>query len=331
VTGSKHSGIGSWGHSRITIRNNLIEHSGASTKYDHGIYVTGRGLVVTGNVVRHNSACGITVTTQGLARSTVSGNLIYDNLINLFLEGDAGSVAVTNNTLLNTTTNPALPYSIDEIRSYGPNSIAAWSGNRVESSVSGASLDGISSASVADYSKAVSLILPLPPTVPDRRAPAANVTDSGPDAGRQMVVVTYNHNESLALPNIGPDNVVIKGPGGYSAPAQALAMLRMDHTSRTLSVMYYLTPPAGGWTSANNGSYDVYLQANQVCDLAGNYAAAGKLTKSFIIHINPATAQASDQKRNPMSIGPSGPTGLNGPPGPPGRESSGRSHGYGGP
>jgi len=87
VTGSKCTGIGSWGHKHVTIQNNLIEHDGTSTRYDHGIYATGKGLVVTGNIVRHNSACGIDMTTQGPAQSTLSGNLIYDNLINLFLEG----------------------------------------------------------------------------------------------------------------------------------------------------------------------------------------------------------------------------------------------------
>jgi hypothetical protein len=65
--------------------------------------------------------------------------------------------------------------------------------------------------------------------------------------------------------------------------------------SRTLRVTYSLAPPAGGWTPANNGTYDVYLQANQVSDLAGNHAPYGKMSKSFVIDIKAATAQARVQ------------------------------------
>jgi len=196
-----------------------------------------------------------------------------------------GSVAVTNNTLLNTTDNSKLLSSIDEIRTYGPNTIAVWSGDRVESSISGSSLDGIASNSEADYSKALSLILPPLPTAQDRTAPTANVSDSGSYAGHQMVMVTYSDNQSLSLPDICESNVVIKGPGGYNAPAHAVAQMRMTGNSRTLAVMYYLTPPEGGWTSANNGTYNVYLQPNQICDLTGNYALPGKLSKSFRLTI----------------------------------------------
>jgi hypothetical protein len=322
VTGSALSGIGSWGHSHITLLDNLVENDGTSTRFDHGIYLSGNWLVVTGNIVRHNSGCGITTTSYILAPSTISGNLVYDNLANLLFEGDTGSLTLTNNILLAPTNNPSLIYDIDGIRVYGTDVIGVWSGNRVECSISGSSLDGIESNNMADYSTALSRILPLAPTAQDRTAPTATVTDSGPYNSDQMVMVTYIDNQSLNLAKISPNNVIIKGPGGYSAAPQAIAGMQMSKNSRTLVVMYDLAAPAGGWTSAKSGKYTVYLQANQISDLAGNYALPGKLAKSFVIHIDPATAQARVQKQNPLSIGPAGPTGLDGPPG---RASSGRS------
>jgi hypothetical protein len=280
VTGGKHTGIGVFGHDGTVVRNNLVEHNGSDPRLDHGIYAGGTGLVVSGNVVRYNSGSGIQMSNDPV-NCTISGNLVYGQKTepNLLFSGrppNAGNT-VTNNILLD---DPA-----GGILVYGSNPFGVWSGNRVAPSTRGDSLDSISSDNVADYSKALAIILPSEPTVTDRTAPAADVSDGGPYAGRQMVMVTYTDNQSLALPKIGPNNIVVKGPEGYSAAAQAVAIMEMIPNGRTLVVMYYLTPPKDGWTSANDGTYDVYLQANQVCNLAGNYAAAGKMSKSFRLTI----------------------------------------------
>jgi hypothetical protein len=73
---------------------------------------------------------------------------------------------------------------------------------------------------------------------------------------------------------------IINGPGGYSAPAQGVAIMQLMNAD-TLVVVYDLTPPAGGWTAANDGTYTVSLQSNQVADLAGNYALPGTLPGTF--------------------------------------------------
>ncbi len=51
--------------------------------------------------------------------------------------------------------------------------------------------------------------------------------------------------------------------------------------SQTLTVIYYLTPPAAGWTSANTGHYTVSLRSNQVGDAVGNYAPTGTISGGF--------------------------------------------------
>jgi hypothetical protein len=53
----------------------------------------------------------------------------------------------------------------------------------------------------------------------------------------------------------------------------------------TLEVTYYVAPPKGGWASANNGTYQVYLQAGQIGDQTGNYAPSGMISGGFNVTI----------------------------------------------
>ena len=273
VTGSKLSGIDESGNNNDTIQNNLIEYNGTSTQSDNGIYAYGSGLVISGNIVRHNSGSGIQLPSNP-QNYTISGNLVYGQQSQadmLFSGTTSCGNNVTNNTLLDSATGGIL--------AYGPNPVATWSGDRVEPAISGASLDSISSNNVADYANALALILqPLATT--DVTPPTAKVTDSGVYAGNQMVMVTYTDDQSLALSRLSLGNVTITGPGGYSAPAQSIALTWITN-SRTVTVMYTLAPPSGGWTTNNNGSFSMSLQSGQICDLAGNYAAAGVMSGSF--------------------------------------------------
>jgi hypothetical protein len=276
VIGCKHTGIGVFGHNYTVVQDNLVEHDGTDPSLDHGIYAGGTGLVVIGNVVRYNSGGGIQMDHNPV-NCTISGNLVYGQKTepDMLFSGDLLNAAntVTNNILLDDRAGAIL--------AYGPNSFGVWSGNQVDPAVSASSLNSITSNNVADYSRALSLILPVQSAAQDRTAPTAIVSDGGAYVNWQMVMVTYSDNQSLAWSKISPSNVIIKGPGGYSAAAQSVSIMEMTPNGRTLEVMYYLTPPKGGWTSANNGKYSVYLQANQIGDLAGNYASSGAISGGF--------------------------------------------------
>jgi hypothetical protein len=166
---------------------------------------------------------------------------------------------------------------------YLNNPVGLWSSNVVEPAIKASSLNSITSNIVADYSAGLSAILPRS-SISDRTPPTAKVIDSGIYAGNQMVEVAYTDNVALAPAKINPNNVIIKGPGGYSAPAMSVAYMLLTD-SRTLVVMYNLAPPSAGWTFANSGQYSVSLQSNQICDLAGNYSAAGTISGGFSIAI----------------------------------------------
>ena len=99
VTGSKYTGIGSWGHNYTIVQNNLVEYNGTSTQLDHGIYMSGYGLVVSGNIVRHNSGLGIDLA-YNVQNCTISGNLLYGQQSGMNF-GFSGTLVNTNNTVTN--------------------------------------------------------------------------------------------------------------------------------------------------------------------------------------------------------------------------------------
>ena len=285
VTGSKGSGISAYHRNNITIQNNLIESNGSSARYTHGIYAGGSGLIVSGNVVRHNSGVGIQMS-RNPRNSTISGNLVYGHQAqaDILFSGSAKGATntVTDNTLLDSI--------VGGIMVYGPNTIKVWSGNVIEPAVKGVSLDSISSNDVADYAKALSLILPAPATPQDQTAPTAKAFDSGLYAGKRMVLIRYSNNQPLAVPLVNQGNLLIKSDKGYNAPPQGVAYMLLKD-SRTLEAMYYLTPPIGGWTSADNGTYSVFLQADQIGDPAGNVAPPGQIGQfNILLPVQPASS-----------------------------------------
>jgi parallel beta-helix repeat protein len=278
VSGSRCTGISAYNRNNVTIQNNLIENNGTSTRFTHGIYAGGAALTVNGNVVRHNSGVGIQMSSNP-QNCTVSGNLVYSHQSQtdmLF----SGTVTGANNTITN---NILLDSAVGGIMVYGSNTIKVWSGNVVEPTIKGTSLDSINSNNVADYSKALSLILPAPATTSDQTAPAAKVFDSGLYAGKRMVLIRYRGKQSLALHLINQGNVTVKNAqAGYSASTQAVAYMLLKD-SRTVEVMYNLTPPVLGWAPVDSGTYNVFLQANQIGDLSGNFVPAGQIGQFNIL------------------------------------------------
>lgn len=289
VTGSKGSGIfaGAIDYTMLNtiIQNNLIENNGTSWG-THGIYADGYGLIVSGNVIRHSSGYGIQLYPS-VQNSTVTGNLVYGEQFeaDAVIEGPTGSNTFTNNILL------ASGNSSSGVEDWGPNAFAVWSGNRIETTISGNSLDSIKSNNVADYTAALAAIMPSS-AVPGKSTPVGNVFDTGWNASTQAVWVRYSDTQALSLQRLSPSNVIVKGPGGYSASPQSILYIHVVDT-RTVEVVYALTPPKGGWTSANTGAYTVSLQASQISNVTGNYAPAGVMPRGFSLAIAPTVKPAA--------------------------------------
>ncbi|HEX8916162.1 MAG TPA: Ig-like domain-containing protein, partial [Humisphaera sp.] len=122
-------------------------------------------------------------------------------------------------------------------------------------------------------------------TPPTATASAAGVAAPG---GTATITVSYADNVGLAPSTIDSNDLQVTGPNGYSA----LAVLQsVTGTGAGRTAVYVAPAPAGGWKSANNGTYTVALRAGQVTDAAGNAAPAAALaTFGVALETTPPTA-----------------------------------------
>ncbi|MBI2929916.1 MAG: right-handed parallel beta-helix repeat-containing protein [Verrucomicrobia bacterium] len=84
------------------IENNLIEFNGSHVQYDHGVYADGEGLVICGNVVRHNASYGLhlypSIKNSVIANNVVHGQVRRRGIIVACPKG-GGRNRIVNNTV----------------------------------------------------------------------------------------------------------------------------------------------------------------------------------------------------------------------------------------
>jgi Beta xylosidase C-terminal Concanavalin A-like domain len=86
----------------------------------------------------------------------------------------------------------------------------------------------------------------------------------------------YRDATAVRASSLDNTDVRVTGAKGFSQLARLVSVnTASDRTSRTAT--YRITPPGGTWDTADNGSYTVALQANQVSDTSGNMSAATAL------------------------------------------------------
>jgi len=85
------------------IENNLIEFNGSHIQFDHGIYADGDGLLLRGNVVRHNASYGLHLY-PALKNSVIVNNLVYGQVrrrgIIVACPEGGGQNQIVNNTVV---------------------------------------------------------------------------------------------------------------------------------------------------------------------------------------------------------------------------------------
>lgn len=101
----------------------------------------------------------------------------------------------------------------------------------------------------------------------DREAPTANLLSINPNT-RDLTIV-YRDNVAINSATIDDNDLQVTGPGGTALVTRVIAN---DSSGNTRTVTYRIQPPGGGWDNADNGSYRIALQANQVSDSSGNFA-----------------------------------------------------------
>jgi hypothetical protein len=120
--------------------------------------------------------------------------------------------------------------------------------------------------------------------IPDREAPTANLFSI--DSNRDFTV-TYRDNAGINSASISDNDVQVKAPNGALLNTRIIANASTNGIIQT--VTYRITPPGGSWDNADNGSYSLTLQANQVSDSSGNFAGT-KLLGNLDVNIAPRPA-----------------------------------------
>jgi Divergent InlB B-repeat domain/Metallo-peptidase family M12B Reprolysin-like/Viral BACON domain len=104
---------------------------------------------------------------------------------------------------------------------------------------------------------------------------AADLTQSGQTTAQ--FAVTYSDDVAVDVSTIDSNDVRVTGPNGFDQLAQFVS-LNLGGNGMPRTATYSVAPAAGGvWSPADNGSYAVFMETNQVGDTEGAWVAAGRL------------------------------------------------------
>jgi hypothetical protein len=108
-------------------------------------------------------------------------------------------------------------------------------------------------------------------TVPTASLSATSLTTGG--GSTYDFAVTYSDDVAVNVSSFDNNDIRVTGPNGFNQLATLVSRSSPDNgTPRTAT--YRITAPGGTWDNADNGTYSIALQANQISDTAGNTAAA---------------------------------------------------------
>jgi len=121
-------------------------------------------------------------------------------------------------------------------------------------------------------------VLILPATTfaidPEAHAMPMGVTTAG--GTLYTFPVTYTDDGAVEVSSFGNSNLRIIGPGGFNVFGAYVNV--DDNTSGTPRIATYaFFPPGGSWDAADNGTYNIEMQPDEVFDIIGNPVAPGNI------------------------------------------------------
>ncbi|HEY9639068.1 MAG TPA: DUF4347 domain-containing protein, partial [Coleofasciculaceae cyanobacterium] len=204
-------------------------------------------------------------TTTALATTTPSLDLNSGSAVNAWVDynaiNDRLDVYLSQSTVKPTTAS--LSYTIDLASVVGSQAFAGFS----------AGTGGLSNAQdIENWQLTTSGgTPPTDSTAPTASLAATNVTTAGSNG--YTFNVTYSDATAVKVASLDNSDIRVTGAGGFNQLATLVSVNPTgDGTPRTAT--YRINPPGGTWDSADNGSYAVALQANQVSDTSNNTTAA---------------------------------------------------------
>lgn len=89
--------------------------------------------------------------------------------------------------------------------------------------------------------------------------------------------VVYSDETALDSASIDSNDVRVTGPNGFSQLA-TLVTVEANADNSSVTATYRINAPGGSWDEADNGTYTVAVQANEVADTSGNMVAPMSVT-----------------------------------------------------
>lgn len=138
---------------------------------------------------------------------------------------------------------------------------------------------------------------------PDTTAPTATISTPGISAGNSSYTfsVSYRDNEAISFSTLDGNDVRILAPNGFNQLA-TLVSINSSSNGSPRTATYRITAPGGTWNDADNGTYTVALQANQVGDVNNNLMSAANLG-SFQVNLDTTAPTVGQLVANNITVG----------------------------
>jgi hypothetical protein len=120
---------------------------------------------------------------------------------------------------------------------------------------------------------------------PTAVAMTTNVTTAG--GTLYSFTVLYRDDGEINVGTLDNNDLRVTGPGGFDVAATFVSA-DVNRSNSQAIAKYSIVPPGGSWDSADNGTYTVVMQPNQVTDGLGNPVAAGNIS-SFSVMVPPSS------------------------------------------
>lgn len=136
----------------------------------------------------------------------------------------------------------------------------------------------------------------LDTTPPVASLNVANLSAAG--APSHSCSVTYTDNTAVRLASLGPADLVVTGPNGYSNLVEFVGADLPDDGSPVIA-SYSILAPGGTWDEADNGTYAVVLLEDEVQDIYNNPTPRTALGSFDVAIAPPPTCALNVTVNNP--------------------------------
>jgi autotransporter-associated beta strand protein len=92
----------------------------------------------------------------------------------------------------------------------------------------------------------------------------------------ESLQVVYSDPDGIDMSSLTKGNIVVSGPANFLQAPRLLSVTPTDN-GQTVTADYRVDPPAGGWTTSDNGMYSVLLAGDSVSDMNGTFFSPADL------------------------------------------------------